>query len=465
MGHIDVMNSLLDTYKSVKSEKKIGIFGNPIRHTLSPVIHDTLSDALGIDERYLVFQVENDLGAHVKSAFEHGILGLNITVPYKQEVMEYLDGIDEAAHEIGAVNTLVRTERGYRGYNTDMPGLARALESEDIMLQGKKVIMLGAGGAARAVAYMCMKYGAELTYIVNRTYDNAEKIAEDMNKAFGCNGMIPVAASEYNTIPKGQYLFIQCSSVGLHEGDGLPVVDDETFYEMAECGVDLIYNPSETPFLKLLKKKGVKAVNGLKMLLYQGVMAYELWNHVTIPEELCGKVYRNLCDAIYGRKIVLIGYMGAGKTTLGRYIAEQFAYDFLDTDEYISSQAGMSINEIFRVHGEDYFRSLETRVLSELMNKNGNIVISTGGGLPLRAENRKLLREMGSVYYLRACADTIYDRVKDCTDRPLLKCDDPYGRICEMLRERTPLYEAAADVCIDTDDMTLEAAAQKIMMS
>ena len=135
---INVMDSLLDAYKTVQADKRIGIFGNPIRHTLSPVIHDTLSNALGIDERYLVFQVEKNLGEHVQSAFEHGILGLNITVPYKQDVMEFLEEIDTAALDIGAVNTLVRTEQGYKGYNTDMPGLARALSSEDIALKGKK---------------------------------------------------------------------------------------------------------------------------------------------------------------------------------------------------------------------------------------------------------------------------------------------------------------------------------------
>ncbi len=461
--NVNVMDSLLAAYKTVKAEKCIGIFGNPIQHTLSPVIHDTLSDALGIDERYLVFRVEKELGAHVKSAFEQGILGLNITVPYKQEVMEYLEGVDDAAHDIGAVNTLVRTQRGYRGYNTDMPGLARALESEGIGLQGEKIIMLGAGGAARAVAYMCMKYGAGITYIVNRTYGNAEKIAADINKCFGKAGLVPVAAADFASIPKDNYLFIQCSPVGLHEGDGLPVVSDEAFYGMAKCGVDLIYNPSETPFLKLMKRMGVKAVNGLKMLLYQGVMAYELWNRIKVPEELCNLVYRRLRETVYGRKIILIGYMGAGKTTLGRYLAEKNAYDFLDTDAYIIEKAGMSINEIFRVHGENYFRNLETEMLGELIQKNGNMVIATGGGLPLREENQTLLHELGTVCYLRACPDTIYDRVKSSTDRPLLACDNPYEKICNMLKARTPVYESAADICLDTDDMTAEEAAGKIM--
>lgn len=461
--NVNVMDSLLDKYKTVSAEKRIGIFGNPIQHTLSPVIHDTLSDALGIDERYLVFQVEEELGAHVRSAFEQGILGLNITVPYKQEVMEYLDGVDDAARDIGAVNTLVRTEQGYRGYNTDMPGLARALESEGIGLQGEKVIMLGAGGAARAVAYMCMKYGAEITYIVNRTYENAEKIAADMNRCFDRDGVVPVAAADFASIPEDKYLFIQCSSVGLHEGDGLPVVSDEGFYRMAKCGVDLIYNPSETPFLKLMKRMGVQAVNGLKMLLYQGVMAYELWNRIKVPEELCGLVYRRLREAVYGRKIILIGYMGAGKTTLGRYLAEKYAYEFLDTDAYISEKAGMSINEIFRVYGEKHFRNLETEMLSELMLKNGNMVIATGGGLPLREENRVLLHELGNVCYLRACPETIYERVKNNTDRPLLACDNPYKKICGMLEERTPVYESAADICLDTDALTAEEAAAKIM--
>lgn len=300
---MNIMNYAIDGYKDIQSEEYIGIFGNPIKHTLSPVIHNTISYELGISERYIPFHITENLGDAVKTAFDDGILGLNITVPYKQEVMPYLVDIDPAAKAIGAVNTLVRMEDGYKGYNTDMPGLAKAIESEGIVLKDSKVIMLGAGGAARAVAYMCAHYGASKVYIVNRTFENAKKIADDMNEEFGKDVITPISATDYKTIPTDEYLFIQCTSVGLHQGEGLPLVEDKSFYNMATAGVDLIYNPAKTPFLKLMEELDKQAVNGLKMLLYQGIMAYELWNNVTVNDELSIKVYDALCEAIYGKTV------------------------------------------------------------------------------------------------------------------------------------------------------------------
>ena len=171
------MKYAIPGYEDVTAEYLLGIFGNPIKHTLSPVIHDTLSDALGLSERYVPFCVEDEELSHcVKLAYDEGVLGLNITVPHKQHVMETLVDVDIAAKTIGAVNTLVRVEGGYKGYNTDMPGLAKALETEGIALKDETVIMLGAGGAARAVAYMCVSYGAKQVYIVNRTYAHAQAV-------------------------------------------------------------------------------------------------------------------------------------------------------------------------------------------------------------------------------------------------------------------------------------------------
>ena len=362
------MKYAIQGYEDVAAEHLLGIFGNPIKHTLSPVIHDTLSDALGLSERYVPFCVEDeDLSRCVKLAYDEGVLGLNITVPHKQHVMESLVDVDIAAKTIGAVNTLVRVEGGYKGYNTDMPGLAKALETEGIALKDETVIMLGAGGAARAVAYMCVSYGAKQVYIVNRTYAHAQAIADDMNAFAGKAVVQAVASEDYKSIPEGKYLMIQCTSVGLHEGDGMPFDFGDTFYAMAKAGVDLIYNPAQTPFLKEMEKLGVPAVNGLKMLLYQGILAYELWNDLTVSETLTDKVYLALQDAIYGKKrgdnIVLIGYMGAGKTTVGKALAGKLGYEFIDTDLYIEAQEGMTIPEIFEKKGEAYFRTLETNVI------------------------------------------------------------------------------------------------------
>ena len=145
-----MMKYAIEGYKDVKAKQYIGIFGNPIKHTMSPIIHNTISRQLCKDMRYIPFHITEDLGCAVKQAYDDGIVGLNITVPYKQQVMEHLVCIDDAAKVIGAVNTLVRVDGGYKGYNTDMPGLAKSLMAEGVSLDGASVIMLGAGGAARA---------------------------------------------------------------------------------------------------------------------------------------------------------------------------------------------------------------------------------------------------------------------------------------------------------------------------
>lgn len=463
---MNIMQYALDNYKEVDAKSYLGIFGDPILHTMSPLLHDTLSLNLGLDIKYIPFHITDNLGQAVKMAYEDGIKGLNITVPHKQAVMEHLVDIDEAARVIGAVNTLVRVDGGYKGYNTDMPGLAKALMDEGVELDRANVIMLGAGGAARAVAYMCLSYGAKNVFIVNRTYDNAKKIADDMNKAFGCKRIQPVEALDYKAIPKDEYIMIQCTSVGLHKGDGLPLIEDESFYDMAYVGVDLIYNPSQTPFLKMVESKGAKAVNGLGMLLNQGIIAYEYWNNVKIGKALSDKVYRVLCQKVYGDdsdNIVLVGYMGAGKTAVGKALADRLGYDFLDTDEYIVQQEKMTINDIFAQKGEQYFRDLETNVVRALKSNLTRTVISTGGGLPMRDENRHLLRELGKVIYLKANAETTYKRVSENNDRPLLAGDNMYEKICDMLEVRMPKYIDAADVVIETDNLTIQEIIDKIV--
>ncbi|MBQ9608263.1 MAG: shikimate dehydrogenase [Lachnospiraceae bacterium] len=297
-NEINLKDKVIEGYELAEDKEILGIFGNPIKHTLSPVIHDNLSDMLGLNERYIPFQIEERLGDYVKAAYESQILGLNITVPYKEKVIPYLVDIDEDAEKIGAVNTLVRADGGYKGYNTDMEGLYRSVTEAGFEIKDNNIIMLGAGGAARAVAYMCVKYGAKKVYIVNRTLEKAEKLADDMNMIKKDNAnektFIPIAASDYIRIPNDRYLFIQSTSIGLNADDGLPLVCDENFYDMADAAVDLIYNPEKTKFLEVMSKKKIPYINGLKMLLYQGIIAFEYWNNVKISQDMSEKIYSEL---------------------------------------------------------------------------------------------------------------------------------------------------------------------------
>lgn len=276
-----------------------GLIGNPVEHTLSPLIHNTLAARLGQELVYVPFHVEQGrLAEAVKGAEALNILGMNVTVPYKSEVMACLAKVDDLARNIGAVNTLVRTEGGYKGYNTDMEGLYRAMQSEGIRIAEERIILLGAGGAARAFAWLCVAKGAERVYLLNRTLDRAETVAAEVNTSAGREAVRPMKLAEYEQIPEGKYLAIQGTSVGLSPNDEDVVIADAAFYEKVHTGFDLIYNPWETKFMRLVKAHGGKAYNGLKMLLYQGIIAYELWNGVKVSEKDAQIVYERLKNAV-----------------------------------------------------------------------------------------------------------------------------------------------------------------------
>lgn len=272
-----------------------GLIGNPVGHSVSPAIHNNLARLTERNLVYTTFKVEKgDVATAVKGAYSLNILGLNVTVPHKSEVIDSLVDIDPLAKAIGAVNTLVRVEGGYKGYNTDILGLARELEDEGIELESSEVIILGAGGAARAITFLCASRKAKRVYILNRTVDKAQNIAHAVNEYFHNECVIPMNINDYESIPGGGYIVIQTTSVGLYPNNDEAVIEDEAFYRKVAVGVDIIYNPAQTRFMRLVKAQGKKAYNGLKMLLYQGISAYELWNECTVSRQDAEEVYNIL---------------------------------------------------------------------------------------------------------------------------------------------------------------------------
>lgn len=276
-----------------------GLLGNPVEHTMSPVIHNNLADMTGQNLVYVPFRVpQGHVEDAVKGAFALNLLGLNVTVPYKSDVIPYLKEIDPLAKQIGAVNTLVRTEGGYKGYNTDMPGLFRAMCTDDVVIAGEKVLILGAGGVARAVALLMAQKGAAQIILLNRTVERAQKIAQEVNDICGTALVSALAMESYDTLPQDKYLAIQATSVGMHPNVEDVVIADEAFYDRVHTGYDLIFNPSETKFMKMVKEKGGRAFNGLKMLLYQGVIAYELWTGCEISGEQADAIYKKMLEGM-----------------------------------------------------------------------------------------------------------------------------------------------------------------------
>lgn len=263
-----------------------GVMGCPIEHSMSPMMHNYYSEQLGVDMTYVPFKVQPEqVGAAVRGAYALNVTGVNVTVPHKQAVMEHLCGIDEAAETIGAVNTLVWQENGYKGYNTDAAGLFRAMTEAGMEIRDKTCILLGAGGAAKAAAYVLAKEGAARVYVLNRSVDKARSLADDINGRFGRELLVPLALSDWRSIPEKDCLAVQTTSVGMHPEVEAAPVTEPGFYEKLGAAFDVIYTPVETKFMKLAASAGAKTSNGLDMLLYQGIAAYELWYpEVRIPE-------------------------------------------------------------------------------------------------------------------------------------------------------------------------------------
>ena len=277
-----------------------GLIGNPVEHTMSPAIHNTLADAMGENLVYVPFRVpENSVKEAVEGAWALNLLGCNVTVPYKSAVLPYLKEIDPLAEKIGAVNTLVRTDSGFRGYNTDMPGLYRAMCGDGVKPEGEIVLILGAGGVARAVAMLLAEKGAQKAVILNRTVEKAERVAEEVNTISGRNFAEAMAVENYGSLPEGErYLCIQATNVGMFPKTDEAVIEDAAFYQKIHTGYDLIFNPAKTRFMELTEAAGGRAFNGLKMLLWQGIIAYELWTGTKVGDNLAERAYTAMKQAM-----------------------------------------------------------------------------------------------------------------------------------------------------------------------
>ncbi len=264
-----------------------GVMGDPIAHTLSPAIHNYLAKTLGVDSVYVPFHVKKeDLKDALRGAHGLGIKGMNVTVPHKQAVMDYLEYLDRDAAEIGAVNTLVKGETGYRGYNTDWRGLGQALAWEGVSLTGAHVVILGAGGAANAVAYLCGYEGASHVTILNRTLQKARILAERMAEKFPDTVFSSDGILGWKKLTGTGYLCIQTTSWGMRPNEGKAVIEDEEFYQKLAVAADIVFSPLETKYMKLAAAAGVKTFNGLNMLLLQAVWAFELMHGVKVTEEI-----------------------------------------------------------------------------------------------------------------------------------------------------------------------------------
>lgn len=394
------------------TKKKTGLIGNPLGHSYSPEIHALLGDY-----RYDLFPMEEDeVGPFLKRGdFD----ALNVTIPYKKTVLPFLDRISEEARRIGSVNTIVKQADGALwGYNTDYDGFSRMLARRGISLSGKKVVILGSGGASVTVRAVAGDMGAREITVISRSgednYANLEKHAD--------------AEILVNTTP-----------VGMYPNNGVSPVSLDRFPKL-EAVADLIYNPARTALILDAEDRGIPAVSGLSMLVFQAARASELFTGIPVDDARAEAVLSAVGKA--KRNILLIGMPGSGKSTLGTLLAEKLGRRFADLDAEIVKAAGRPIPAIFAEDGEAVFRDYETAALREL-SKQSSLVVATGGGAVIREENRRLFRENSSVLLLRRPLSAL---AKD--GRPLSVTHTAE----ELWNARKKFYESAAEGSIDVSD-------------
>jgi shikimate dehydrogenase len=255
-----------------------GLLGNPVGHSLSPPMHEAAYDALGMDARYVTFEpAVEDIAAAVDGADALNVAGLNVTIPFKQDVLELVDP-DPLAARIGAVNTVAFGDETPRGYNTDAAGVTRAFAHHDVALDGRRAVVVGAGGAGRAAAFALADAGATV-HVANRTASRAADLAADVREATAADVTDGGLDSLAETVPDAAVL-VNATSVGM-EGDETPVPASLLHADLAV--LDAVYSPIETRLLRDAAAAGATTVDGAWMLLYQGAVAFERWTGRDAP--------------------------------------------------------------------------------------------------------------------------------------------------------------------------------------
>ena len=409
---------------------KYGLIAERVGHSYSKVIHAMLAD---YEYELCAISPEELDGFMTAREFN----AVNVTMPYKQAVIPYLDFISDQAREIGAVNTIVNKDGKLYGYNTDFFGLSSLIGRIGISLEDKKVLVLGTGGTSRTARAVVRSLGAGETVTVGRTArDGAVSYSEAYEKHADADVII-------NTTPVGMFPSIVGSPIDLSRFESLSGV------------VDAVYNPMRTELIMSARERGIAAEGGLYMLVAQAVAACEKFLDKKLPDGETDRIFARL--SADKENVVLIGMPASGKTTIGRLIAEKTGREFYDLDEEIVKFAGKSIPEIFSDEGEIAFRDIESRVLEERLARLGGAVIATGGGAILREENVLRLKQNGRLYFLNRplC------QLLPTPDRPTASTKEA---IEKRYAERLPIYKRVADVELSTDGVAEHAAADVIAL-
>ncbi len=389
---------------------KCGLLGEKLGHSYSPQIH-----ALLADYEYLLYEKATDeVEDFVRRGDWHG---LNVTIPYKKTVIPFCDELSETAAAIGSVNTLLHRPDGtILGDNTDAYGFRHMLRKTGFEPEGKKALVCGTGGASATVCAVLKQLGAKVVTLSRSGEDNYTNLDRHADAK----------------------LLVNTTPLGMYPKNGAQAVDLVAFPQL-EAVLDVVYNPARTALLMQAETLGIPRAGGLTMLVAQAKRACEIFLDTGIPDTETERITGILRAGM--QNLILIGMPGSGKSTVGRLLAEKLNRPYIEADEEIVRQAGMSIPEIFAREGEAGFRARETAILGELGKASGT-VLSTGGGCVTREENYPLLHQNGTFILLTRDIDRLARE-----GRPLSMGADLHA----MAAVRGPMYRRFADLMADND--------------
>ena len=401
---------------------KCGLLGRKLGHSYSPQIHGYLGDY-----SYELFEIEPE---KVENFLKNGdFAGINVTIPYKKDVIPYLDELSPVAAKLGAVNTIVRREGRLIGHNTDYFGFRTMVAKSGLAVAGKKVLVLGSGGASNTAAAVLEELGARVV-IISR------------------NG-----ANNYGNLylHKDAAVIVNCTPVGMYPNVGASPLDLDQFPAL-EGVLDVVYNPARTQLLLDAEERGLVVMNGLLMLVAQAWESSQWFTKSSLSEEKIDEIHGILRRQM--ENIILIGMPGCGKSTLGLALAEKLGRQFVDADAALEEKYGRKIVDIIPQDGESAFRQMETETLAELGKQSG-LIIATGGGCVTQVRNYPLLHQNGTIFWLQ--------RELECLPiegRPLSQA----GKLAQMYAVRKPMYARFADFVIDNNG-DIDCTLHQIMMA
>ena len=412
------------------------VTGNPVLHSKSPGMFNNVFESTNYPAAYTRLAANTaEEALRIFRSLE--FKGLNITAPFKEEIIPLLDEIDPIAELIGGVNTITTNNGTIKGYNTDYFGVLTSINNHLDKI-GKKegnynCVVIGASGAGKAAAYALMSKGAKVT-IVNRTIEKAETAAIKLNCNFAGLEKLPIL------LPSTDIIILAITQ------NVNPI--NSSWLSEKHIVFDANYKSSE--FIAMAKTKGCSIIDASDWLLHQGIEAYRhffnKYPDITVMRNgLSTYDVQKRSD-----KIALVGFMGSGKTTVGKKMAKIMDIPFVDTDDLIVEREKKSISEIFEQQGEAYFRKCEKEIIQTIIDTPGRQIISCGGGLAINNENRSLLKQHCLVIWLYATPEATVKRI-NLESRPLLNVENPLEKAKTLLSQRKQFYAQASDIIINTE--------------